>query len=134
MGSYFTYLSLLWCYDHLHEVVLWNIGEISLYRKNGIFWHKIELLRESTGLMMLKFGLEIDLWVIQNVTQWFLKFLFFAIPVKVQNWVQICHFWTLTPWKIAKNQNFKNPRITFLYHPQNYLQTKFQHYWTCRFP
>ena len=46
--------------------VLSNIGENALCRKNGQFWHKIELLRESTSPMMLKFGLEIDLGVIQK--------------------------------------------------------------------
>ena len=57
----------------------WISGErreflILLFRKSLVekmvnfdqFWHKIELLRESTGPMMLKFGLEIDLGVIQK--------------------------------------------------------------------
>ena len=43
-----------------------NIGENSLCRKNGQFLRRIELLRESTSLMMLKFGLEIALGMIQK--------------------------------------------------------------------
>ena len=46
--------------------VLSNIGENALCRKNGQFWHKIELLRESTSPIMLKFGLEIALEMIQK--------------------------------------------------------------------
>ena len=43
-----------------------NIGENALCRKNGQFCHKIELLRESTSPIMLKFGLEIALGRIQK--------------------------------------------------------------------
>ena len=46
--------------------VLSNIGENALCRKNGQFSHKIELLRESTSPMMLKFGLQIALGMIQK--------------------------------------------------------------------
>ena len=46
--------------------VLSNIGENALCRKNGQFWHKIELLRESTSPIMLKFGLEIVLGMMQK--------------------------------------------------------------------
>ena len=43
--------------------LLSNIGENALCRKNGQFLHKIELLRESTSPIMLKFGLEIALGI-----------------------------------------------------------------------
>ena len=46
--------------------VLSNIGENALCRKNGQFGHKIELLRESTSPIMLKFGLEIALGMMQK--------------------------------------------------------------------
>ena len=46
--------------------VLSNIGENALCRKNGQFLHKIELLQESTSPIMLKFGLEIALGMIQK--------------------------------------------------------------------
>ena len=48
------------------KAVLSNIGENALCRKNGQFLHKIELLRESTCPIMLKFGLEIALGMIQK--------------------------------------------------------------------
>ena len=53
----------------------------------------------------------------------FWKFWFFAIfqGVKVQIFVNLTKFWTMTPWKIAKNQNFKNSRILFLYHLHIYM-------------
>ena len=115
--------------------VLSNIGENALCRKNGQFWHKIELLRESTSPIMLKFGLEIVWGMIQKSDAAIFEILIFCFfqGVKVQKWPIWTKIWTLTPWKIAKNQNFKNRRITFLYHPKIYLQPKFQHQRTCRF-
>ena len=64
-----------------------------------------------------------------------LKFWFFAIiqGVKVKKFVKLTKIWTLSRWKIATNENFKNCRITFLYQPKIYLQIKFQHEGTCRF-
>ena len=65
----------------------------------------------------------------------FLKFSFFLIlwPSEISNFVQNCNFsrfWTKFEisdgHKIKKNENFKNPRITFLYHLDIYLYEQIQ--------
>ena len=66
------------------------------------------------------------------VPRWSLKFSFFVIiqGIRVQNLVKMAKIWTLTPWKIAKNQNFKNCHTTFLYPNQNKIPG--WHYQICR--
>ena len=79
--------------------VLSNIGENALCRKNGQFSHKIELLRESTSPIMLKFGLEIALGMIQKSGLAIFEILIIrniseGQSPKMVDWTKI---WTLTP-------------------------------------
>ena len=75
---------------------------------------------------MLKFGLVIDFGVIQKSDAANFEILIFHNfwGVRGQNLVQIGHFWTSTPSKIAKNQNFKIA-VTFCITPKSISRSNF---------
>ena len=50
-----------------------------------------------------------------------------------QNFVKTATIWTFNHSKFAKNHNLENHRLTMLYHPKVYVQTKFQQERTCKF-
>ena len=72
-------------------------------------------------MLILKFGLEIDLGVIQNCYAVLFEIFYFLIfqvgwrskNPKIQNFVKMAKIWILTTWKISKNQNFKNCCMIF---------------------
>ena len=76
----------------------------------------------TTYIDLAKF-IKVDIKVIQKYYAGIFETLNFCdfSGVKVQIFAILTKFWTLIPWKISKNLNFKNSRVTILHHPEIYL-------------
>ena len=85
----------------IYVEIIVKYREKSLCRRNSTFRHKLELFQEYTTSKMLKFGLEIDLRMVQNFILQFLKFCYFHDISEGRNITIIVTPLNLSPYQIS---------------------------------